>query len=287
MARAVDKLYDLDVRYIQLTGGEPLLYPHLMGVIKHASQLGMLITVVTNGSLLDEAKARTLAENETQEVSISVDHHDSSTLERNRGIPGLADRIARGVQSLHHYGLPVQASTVISKLLDLKAGDYQKLVEYNHRLGFDGTYFCYPMADMKSNYVLGGQIVAFQNHELAEIITHIKALKKQGYPIDNSYETLDVVLAFLEGRPSRHPCVAGYKVFYLDWHLNLYDCMTKGNLIGPILELDTKRLNPSRVECEECILSCDREPSIYQQGLQSVVPFFRLVGETFTRRVPF
>jgi len=285
--QAIDKLCDLGVRYIQFTGGEPLLYQYLTRVIKYTSDAGMLMTVVTNGSLLDEKRARALAESGMQEVSISVDHSDSSVFERNKGIPGLADRIAKGVQHLRDNGLPVQASTTISRLLDLEAGDYLKLVEHNQQLGFDGTYFCYPMAETSSNYALGGEIVEFEKDELARIITHIKVLKKQGYPVDNSYETLDAVLAFLEGRPSRYPCVAGYRVFYLDWCLNLYDCMTKGNLIGPILELNTKRLNLQRVECEQCILSCDREPSIYQHGLRSVVPFLRLVGDTFARHVPF
>ena len=258
-----------------------------MRVIRYASDLGMLMSVVTNGSLLDEKRSKALAESGVQGVSISVDHHNSTILEWNRGIPGLADRIARGVRNLRDNSLPVQASTTISKLLDLEAGDYLKLVEHNQRLGFDGTYFCYPMTHMRSNYALGGEIVEFEKEELAETITYIKALKRQGYPIDNSYETLDAVLAFLEGKPSRYPCVAGYKVFYLDWCLNLYDCMTKGNLIGPILELNTKRLNLQRVECEQCILSCDREPSIYQHGLRSLIPFLRLVGDTFARRVPF
>ena len=287
LEQAIDKLYDLDVRYIQFTGGEPLLYPYLNRVIEYASESGMLMTVVTNGSLLDEKRAKALAESRVQGVSISVDHYDRGVFEQNRGIPGLADRVAEGVQHLRDNGLPAQASTTISKLLDLEAGDYLKLIEHNQRLGFDGTYFCYPMTDMRSNYALGGEIVEFKKDELAKIITYIKALKRQGYPIDNSYETLDAVLAFLEGKPSRYPCVAGYKVFYLDWCLNLYDCMTRGNLIGHILELDTKQLNLQRVECEQCILSCDREPSIYQHGLRSVVPFFRLIGDTLRRRVLF
>lgn len=287
LEQSIDQLYHLGVRYIQFTGGEPLLYPYLMRIIKYASELGMLMTVVTNGSLLDEKRVRALVVSRVQGVSISVDHPDRTVLEQNRGIPRLTDRIVRGVRHLRDNGLPAQASTTISKLLDLEAGDYVRLVEQNQRFGFDGTYFCYPMASVRSNYALGGTIVEFENEELREIITHIKALKRGGYPIDNSYETLDVVLAFLKGKPSRYPCVGGYKVFYLDWNLNLYDCMTKGNLIGPILEMDTKHLNLPRVGCEKCILSCNREPSIYQHGLKSAGPFLQLLGDTVARRVPF
>jgi MoaA/NifB/PqqE/SkfB family radical SAM enzyme len=277
----------LGVRYIQFTGGEPLLYPHLLEATRRAGELGILVTVVTNGSLLDEEAVSTFAWNGVQSVSISVDHYNSTVLEQNRGIPGLAHKIQEGVRLLRAHGLPVQASTTISKLLDRESGDYLKLVEHNQQLGFDGTYFCYPMKEMRSNYTLGGEIVQFETGELVEIIAHIKALKKRRYPVDNSYETLNDALAFLANKPARFPCVAGYKVFYLDWDLRLYDCMTKGTLIAPLLELDTDALRLPRAECEECILSCDREPSIYQHGARSIVPFLRLLGDALTRGVSF
>lgn len=60
-----------------------------------------------------------------------------------------------------------------------------------------------------------------------------------------------------------------------------------GGRIGPILDLDIEHLNLQRVECERCVLSCDREPSIYQHGIKSVVPFLHLLGDTFARKVPF
>ncbi len=283
---AIERLYAIGVRYIQFTGGEPMLYPALAQLITHASDLGILATVVTNGSLLNPKRAQALASAGVQGVSISVDHHDSAILEDNRGIPGLAARITQGARYIRDLRIPLQASTTISRLLDLRSGDYLKLIEQNRQAGFDGTYFCYPLQATRSNYSLGGPLAIFEKAELAAIIAHIQMLKRQGYPIDNSYETLDIVLDFLEGRPSRYPCVAGYKVFYLDWELNLYDCMTKGNLIGSVLELDPEHLNLSRVECEECVLSCDREPSIYHHGIRSVMPFLRLVGQTAARQVP-
>lgn len=284
---AITRLFDLGVRYIQFTGGEPLLYPYLMRVMKYASEMGFLITLVTNGSLLDDKRARAIAESGVQGVSISVDHHDSALLEENRGIPGLGERIAKGVGYLKENHLPVQASATISKLLDKEKDDYRILVEHNQELGFDGTYFCYPIESTRSNYALGGDIVRFDKEQLAEIISHLQSLKRAGYPIDNSYETLEVVQSFLRAAPSRFPCVAGYKVFYVDWNLNLYDCMTKGNLIGSLDKIENKKLNLRRAECEQCILSCDREPSIYQQGVRSIVPFLRLVCQTMSRNAPF
>ena len=282
---AINQLYKLGIRYIQFTGGEPLLYPHLIQTIKHASDLGMLTTVVTNSSNLNAKKARALAASGVQEVAISVDHPDQNILEKNRGIPGLGKKIQKGAQYLSENGLTIQASTTISNLLNIEKGDYIRLVEQNQQIGFDGTYFCFPVEVAKSNYALGGKIVQFNKQELARIIEHIKDLKQRGYQIDNTYETLNAALAFLGNKKSNHPCVAGFKVFYLDWNLFFYDCMTKGNFLGPILKLDATKVEFQRIECEACMLSCDREPSIYHHGVRSIVPFFRLVGQVITRGV--
>jgi MoaA/NifB/PqqE/SkfB family radical SAM enzyme len=284
---ALDNLYLFGVRYIQFTGGEPLLYPHLLDVIAHGNHLGMIMTLVTNSSLLSESKAQLIVHSGLQSVSISVDHFDPCVYESNRGIKGLATQMQAAVQWLREEGMPIQASTTISKLLVNDNGDYEKMVENNIRLGFDGTYFCYPMVNMHSNYALGGEIVNYSASELSAVIRHIQDLKRKGFPIDNSDETLEDVISFLKEKPAKYPCVAGYKVFYLDWNLNLYNCMTQGRLLGRILDLNAKLMRFKRIECEDCILSCNREPSIYQHGTKSVVPFLGLVGDVVKRGVRF
>jgi MoaA/NifB/PqqE/SkfB family radical SAM enzyme len=278
MNLALRKLHQLGIRYIQFTGGEPLLYPHLDAAIRLASDLGILPTVVTNGSLLTQKIAEQLREADVGEVQVSVDHYDGSIMERNRGIPQIREKLERGVQHLRALGIPVSASTTISRLLTLEGDDFRKLLEYCQRLGFRGVYFCHPMREMESTYTLGGNgdLVTYSRGELREILTHLLELKRAGYAIDNSVETIQVGLAYLQGRRSNYPCLGGYKTFYLDWNLDLFRCMRKGDLIGPLLELDTENLKLERVECDDCLISCMREPSIYFHGPKSIVPMLRL-----------
>lgn len=283
---AIDRLYDMNVRYIQFTGGETLLYPHLHDCVLHASKKGILATVVTNGSLLSTRRIKELKEAGIQGITISTDHWQAEILERNRGIPGLTRKIARAVEEVRAAGIPVQASATISNLLRLEDDDFRRLVEHNQRLGFDGTYFCYPMPSVESSYAIGGETVKYEPEELMAVLVHLQELKRQRYPIDNSFETLEAAQDNVQGRPSRFPCVAGHKVFYLDWNLTLYRCMTKSENFGNILSLDPDKLTFPRLECEDCLLSCDREPSIYHHGIRSVPPFIQLVRDTVQRGVP-
>lgn len=275
---AIRQLYGLGIRYIQFTGGEPFLYPYLAEAVRYASSLGILSTIVTNGSLISDRMVKRLRDADVGEVQISIDHYDDGVIERNRGIHNLAKKIGEGVKRLKVYGIPVSASTTISRLLELEHDDFRQLLEHNEKLGLRGTYFCYPMSNMESTYALGGdeQLISYTSAELIDIFLHIKELKRQGHPIDNSLETLDVTLDWLQGRKSRYPCLGGYKTFYLDWNLNLFRCMKKSDLIGPILELDVNHVKLERIECEDCLISCMREPSIYFHGLRSIIPILRL-----------
>ena len=54
IARAAVKL---GVRKIRLTGGEPLLFPDFKTLYRRLRNLGMILTINTNGTLLDEAWA--------------------------------------------------------------------------------------------------------------------------------------------------------------------------------------------------------------------------------------
>ena len=55
-ARAEGLLYPL------LTGGEPFLYPGIQKLLSELSRMGMLVTMNTNGSLIDEAVIEWLQE---------------------------------------------------------------------------------------------------------------------------------------------------------------------------------------------------------------------------------
>ena len=56
--------------FVLLTGGEPLLYPHFRELYQKLRELGMIITINTNGTLIDEAWADFFAENKPRRINI-------------------------------------------------------------------------------------------------------------------------------------------------------------------------------------------------------------------------
>jgi len=71
--RLVDELVSLGVEYFDLTGGEPLLYAGLDELVAHIKARGGWCSVTTNGLILTEYRARSLAEAGLDALQMSLD----------------------------------------------------------------------------------------------------------------------------------------------------------------------------------------------------------------------
>lgn len=74
--------------FVLLTGGEPLLYPHFRELYQKLRELGMIITINTNGTLIDEAWADFFAENKPRRINITLYGASNETYERLCHYPG-------------------------------------------------------------------------------------------------------------------------------------------------------------------------------------------------------
>ena len=99
--RVIREAAELGVAYIGFAGGEPLLRRDLLQPMEEASDLGVEVGLVTNGTLLTESVAEGLARVEAY-VTLSVDG-DRVTHESRRG-PGSWRFVERAVNSLRLLG---------------------------------------------------------------------------------------------------------------------------------------------------------------------------------------
>ncbi|WP_243362578.1 radical SAM protein [Fundidesulfovibrio terrae] len=72
-------------RTLFITGGEPLMYPHLERLLRAGSQAGCELWMVSNGSLLTEKKREMLLDAGLSQVKISLDAATPKTYQKIRG----------------------------------------------------------------------------------------------------------------------------------------------------------------------------------------------------------
>jgi len=276
LARGFKAMQRAGIRYVCFTGGEPLLYPDLLPCLAQARSLGLETLLVTNGVLLTPSLIRDLGDAGLQILIISIDAASETAHDRHRGVPGLASRIKEALPLINRTGITPVASVTISRLID----DVQALACFVRGLGFRRLTFSYPLTRLDSPYLgfADSSLVRFSPRELDRFFTRILELKKHS-PLNilNPRQGLLEARRQVQGLPSRFPCLAGFKYFFVDWHLDVYRCHFLADTLGPLEEID--RIPPIRDGCDACSIDCYRDPSVFQFAAVSLADTLAAWGQ--------
>jgi MoaA/NifB/PqqE/SkfB family radical SAM enzyme len=249
------------IGYLLFVGGEPLAHRDLRAMVRYAAECGIHPMICTNGSLWTDDNMRALAKDGLSSVIMSIDAHEVSRHEKNRGLPDVCRKIKHANEVFHACGIQTTASVTASKLID----DYEKLPAFLMELGFRSCTFSYPLTALNSSYLSFSEskLVRYRTEELISVFEKIKQMKKRsGFPVVNPTESLTEMQRHLRGERERFGCLGGHKYFYLDWHLNLYRCHFWEKPMCSIYEFDQSKL--IRDGCTRCMIDCYRDPSILQ-----------------------
>ncbi len=263
---------NLDCGFLSVTGGEPLTYPFLFDLIKEARSQGMIVQLMTNGYLLNKNKINELEKIGLNFIAFSVDHYDEKIVFKNRELPNLLQKLKENIFNLKNTGIITQGGITLAKH---NISDLEKIASFSlNKLGFDEIYFSLPIKLSDSTYKLGNDqsdSIDLSDSEIINAINCIIALKKKlGNKISHRIRFLKDIKKFYTKEKQKYPCKAGENIFFLDNHLNLYDCMVKNTYLGKITD-SVKLLR--NINCYDCPLQCFREGSIYLYGMKSI-PFF-------------
>jgi MoaA/NifB/PqqE/SkfB family radical SAM enzyme len=112
LERHRNSLRELQVEQVVLTGGEPLLHEDFAAICAFFRQMGIRITLLTTGLLLE--KTAVAVSNSVDELIISLDG-PRDVHDRIRRVPGAFDRIAQGVAAVRalNPALPIAARCTV------------------------------------------------------------------------------------------------------------------------------------------------------------------------------
>ena len=132
-------LRDAGVLWLQLTGGEPLIDPLFADVYTLAHELGMMISISTNGSRLADPRILDLfTRYRPYRLTLSVygataGSYDSLTRRR-----GAFVRFTRGLTAAHEAGLPIKLNLIVTRH---NADDLDAMIAQAQRLGLPHQVF--------------------------------------------------------------------------------------------------------------------------------------------------
>ncbi|MEU5218555.1 radical SAM protein [Streptomyces sp. NPDC020807] len=85
--KILDQLHALGVRYVDFTGGEPVLHPHINGIVQYAKSLGMATEITSNG--IRFAKHIDAIVPYVDTMNVSLDTLKPERYRQIRGVPTL------------------------------------------------------------------------------------------------------------------------------------------------------------------------------------------------------
>ena len=112
----VDQIAEAGCMDLLLTGGEPFVRPDMLDIYDYTREKGLIVTIFTNGTLLNPRIADHLAELPPFGMEISLYGASAETYERVTGIPGSYERCLRGIDLLLERGIPLKLKTMLLTL---------------------------------------------------------------------------------------------------------------------------------------------------------------------------
>jgi MoaA/NifB/PqqE/SkfB family radical SAM enzyme len=112
----IDQLAEAGCLFFLITGGEPLLRDDFREIYEHAKRAGLVVSLFTNATLVDESMADFLADFLPHTVEISIYGATAAAHDRVTGVDGSFEKTMRGFKLLKDRGIDVSLKTILMTL---------------------------------------------------------------------------------------------------------------------------------------------------------------------------
>ena len=136
------QMQEAGVLFLLLTGGEPFLFPEFRKLYLGLRKMGMILTINTNGTLIDEELAAFLGENKPRRVNITLYGTDDETYAELCHYPGGFEKTMNGIRLLREHGVDVKIGGSLAKA---NLDDLDRLLDLGEELGIPARVDTYMM----------------------------------------------------------------------------------------------------------------------------------------------
>ena len=118
--------------YLLLTGGEPLLWPDFWTLYEELVDMGFLVSINTNGSLIDEIAIARFRKKPPQKINITLYGANDATYRRLCGADGVFGKVDKAIKGLLENRIAVKINC---SLTPENAKDLDWIVDYAKERG--------------------------------------------------------------------------------------------------------------------------------------------------------
>lgn len=164
---------DRGMLYLLVTGGEPFLRPDIQEILAGLHKMGLVVSINTNGTLIDEVTLEWLKKIPPARVNITLYGASNATYDRLCGNPRGFTQVTRGIRLLQQAGITVKLNC---SLTPHNASDLEDMMLFakNNDLLIQATSYMFP--PLRRDVSKVGQNDRFTPEEAAYWAARIESL---------------------------------------------------------------------------------------------------------------
>lgn len=131
--------------YILLSGGEPFLYPHFKELYTSLHEMGFVLSINSNGTMIDEETIEWLKKVAPSRINITLYGSSRETYSRLCGNPDGYDKAIKAILMLKETGIPV---VINASMIPENSDDMKSIIEFGKKHQINtrvSTYMFQPM----------------------------------------------------------------------------------------------------------------------------------------------
>lgn len=239
--------------YLLLTGGEPLLWPDFWELYRELTGMGFLISINTNGSLIDDEVIERFSQNMPNRVNVTLYGASDETYEQLCGRDHVFQKVTEGIKKMQEAGIEVKVNC---SLTPHNAGDLQKIVEYTKENDLLLSVNTYMFPPVRRDIKYAGDNDRFTPEEAARYYLEYYRLQYGEEMYQNYLHSIRQGTVpppgldedCIDSQEGRIRCRAGNASFWITWDGYLTPC---GMMPHPKVELRDREFKEAWQELTE------------------------------------
>ncbi len=225
-----EEIKNAGVFMLLLTGGEPLLRKDFEEIYLNAKKSGMLVSVNTNGLLIDDEKVKFFSDNPPQKLNITLYGASEETYHNLCGNGKAYRKVTDAITKLKQAGISLKINFTATQY---NSHDAEKIYEFAKSLEIPVQTVSYMFPPVR----IGGESDRMTPEEAANV--HFRC-RLADIGEGNLLKTLEAKAKLkTDTEPSEGgeqiPCRAGRSTFWVTWDGKMTPC---GMMTKPMFEID-------------------------------------------------
>lgn len=227
--------------FLLLTGGEPFLYPGFDRLYLELLKMGFILTINTNGTLIDEKWAEFLSKNKPRRLNVTLYGANEEVYQNLCHYPGGFEKTLRGIRLLKAQGVDVRMNASVTKANVEYMDEILKIAD---DLGVPVNIDHYMMPGTREREKAYNMQSRMLPKEAASAYVHSlrRDLGEEGFyekALNIVWERQHAIPQTEE--PGRVSCLAGRCTFAINWKGEMRSCVILTNPAMNVFEMGFQR----------------------------------------------